>query len=85
MKATIKTINENGLNQIKTFLVENHKDGAIFDDNMISAWATDAEFQIGEGNPASIEIFRSDSVSGRTVEFTISDEGLDSEEVEIEE
>ena len=85
MKNTIKTINANGLNQIKTFLAENHKDGANFDDNMISAWAADAEFQLGEGNPASIEIFRSDSVSCRTVEFTISNEGIDCEEVEIEE
>ena len=76
MKSTIKTINENGLNQIKTFLVENHKDGASFDDNMISAWATDAEFQIGEGNPASIEIKSWDSIHGRTQEFTISDDGF---------
>ena len=52
---------------------------------MIRAWAQDAEFQLGEGNQASIEIRAFDSISGHTENYTITDAGLDSEIVEIEE
>lgn len=86
MKATIKTVNEIGLQEIHSFLAEKHKlGGDHFSRDMLRAWAQDAEFQIGEGNPASIEIRSFDSVSGHTETYTISDSGLDCEEVEIEE
>lgn len=86
MKARIYTVNDNGLNQIHQFLAEHHKKGGDhFDKDMLRSWAADAEFQLSEGNPARIEIRSFDSVSGHTEEFTISDEGLDFEEVEIEE
>ena len=80
------SINEQGLNEIKEFLDDNHKKGGgHFDRDMLLAWAADAEFQLSEGNPASIEIKSFDSIHGRTQEFTISDAGLDAETVEIEE
>ena len=69
-------INAHGLHEIKTFLAENHKNGANFTDAMIRAWADDAEFQLSEGNSASIEIRAWDSIHGRTQEFTVSDEGV---------
>ena len=79
------SINEQGLNEIKEFLAENHKKGGDqFDRDMLLAWAADAEFQLSEGNPASIEIKSFDSIHGRTQEFTISYAGLDAETVEIE-
>jgi hypothetical protein len=63
-------LNENGLAQIKEFLAEHHKKGGEhFTREMLCAWAADAEFQLGEGNPASIEIRSFDSVSGHTEEF----------------
>lgn len=80
------TVNEQGLNEIKEFLAANHKRGGDhFDRDMLTAWAADAEFQLAEGNPATIEIKSFDSIHGRTQEFTISDAGLDAETVEIEE
>ena len=86
MKTTIRTVNEQGLEEIKQFLADNHKKGGDhFTRDMLQAWATDAEFQLGEGNPATIEIRAADCVQGRTMEYTISDDGLDSEVVEIDE
>jgi hypothetical protein len=44
---------------------------------MLSAWADAAEFQLVEGNSATIEIRSWDTVSGHTEEFTVSDAGID--------
>ena len=86
MQVAIKTINSIGIAEIHAFLTARHKlGGNHFTPDMLRAWAEDAEFQLGEGNPASIEIRSFDSVSGHTENYTISDEGLDCEEVEIEE
>ena len=85
MQVTTYTVNDRGLNEIKEFLADNHeKGGDHFDRDMLLAWAADAEFQLSEGNPATIEIKAWDSVHGRTQEFTISDAGLDAETAEIE-
>jgi hypothetical protein len=74
------TVNEHGLNEIKGFLADNHKKGGDhFDRDTLLAWAAEAEFQLAEGNPATIEIDSWDSIHGRTQEFTISDSGLDAE------
>lgn len=86
MKVKQYIVNEKGLAEIHQFLAEKHKlGGDHFDRSMLQAWAQDAEFQLGEGNPASIEIRSWDAVSGHTETYTISEEGLDCEEVEIEE
>jgi len=86
MKAKIYSVNEQGLIEIKEFLAGNHKKGGDhFTPEMLRAWAADAEFQIREGNHAMIEIRAWDAVSGHTETFTISDAGLDCEEIEIEE
>lgn len=86
MQVTNYTVNEQGLNEIKEFLADNHKKGGDhFDRAMLFAWAADAEFQLAEGNPATIEIKSWESIHGRTQEFTISDAGLGAETVEIEE
>jgi len=81
------TINNNGIAQIANFLRETHKNGAVIAESpdMLGAWATDAEFQLGEGNPAMIEVRSFDAVSGQTTTFTISDEGIDATEVTDEE
>ena len=73
MKYTINTI---GLAEIHAFLADNHKSGDHFTPSMLSAWADEAEFQLAEGNPASIEIRSWDTVSGRAEEFTVSDAGI---------
>ncbi len=88
MKQTVivRTVNEKGLNEIREFLAENHKKGREhFTRSMLSAWAADAEFQTGEGNPATIEIVARDSIHGRTQEFTISDAGIDAVTVKVDE
>lgn len=85
MKTMNYTVNETGLNEIKQFLADNHRlGGDHFTNDMLRAWAADAEFQLGEGNEASIEIRSWDSVSGNTTTYTISDAGLDGVEIEIE-
>lgn len=85
MKSTQKTVNSAGLQEIKQFLAANHRlGGDHFTDDMLRAWAADAEFQLGEGNPASIEIRSFDSISGHPEVYTISEDGLDCEEIEIE-
>lgn len=86
MHATTYTVNEQGLTEIKEFLSANHKKGGNhFTHDMLQAWAADAEFQLAEGNPASIEIKSWDSIHGRTQEFTISPAGLDARAEEVEE
>ena len=76
-------VNETGLNEIMEFLAKNHKKGGEhFTREMLKSWAKDAEFQISEGNPASVEIPYYDSVSGATVEYRISDAGITKTEIE---
>jgi len=76
----MQTVNEHGRMEIVEFLQENHK--ALINrhighnDPMIFAWASDAEFQMQEGNPPSIEIPGYQSVKGYCLEFTISEKGV---------
>jgi len=84
MHVQISTINTAGLAEIHAFLAANHKKGGgHFTPDMLRAWAEDAEIQLGGGNPPTIEIKSWDSVSGATVEFTVSDAGVDVQLVEI--
>lgn len=85
MQATIRTVNAAGLREIEKFLAFHHKKGHHFTQSMIRAWAADAEFQMDEGNPPSIEIRSFDSLSGHTETFTISEAGIDCQSVEIDE
>ena len=86
MKATIYSVNSHGLAEIKCFLAANHKKGGdYFNDEMLRAWAEDAEFQLREGNTPTVEIRASDCVHGRTADYTLSDAGLDCETVKIDE
>jgi hypothetical protein len=48
---------------------------------MLRAWAADAEFQLAEGNDSFIEIWSFDTISGHTETFSISDAGIDADEV----
>ena len=85
MQASIKTINATGLKEIHAFLAENHKlGGEHFTPAMLRAWAEEAEFSLAECNDAGIEIKPWDSVWGRTQTFTVSDAGIDTQFVEIE-
>jgi len=71
------TVNEHGLNEIMEFLANNHKSGKLFTRDMLRAWASEAEFQLSEGNQATIEISARSSVHGYTQEYRISDDGLE--------
>ena len=74
-----KTINAYGLAEIAAFLAAKHKlGGEHFTPDMLRAWAADAEFQLAEGNSATVEIRASDTVSGHAETYTVSDEGIDS-------
>ncbi len=81
-----RTVNQTGLDKIAEFLGTYHRLGRDhFSDDMLRAWADDAEFQLSEGNGASIEVKSWDAISGHTETFSISDAGIDSEEIEIDE
>ena len=83
VQASIKSINAHGLNEIHAFLAANHKRGGDhFTPSMLRAWASEAEFQLGEGNPPTIELKSYDSIHGYAQEFTVSDAGVDSVFVE---
>lgn len=85
MKMPVYSVNARGLREIDEFLREHYKGGREFSREQLLAWAEEAESQCREGNPASIELKGWQSVSGATTEYTISDEGLDVEMVEIDE
>lgn len=86
MKSTNYIVNKQGLNEIRDFLSVNHiKGGDHFTNEMLSAWAADAEYQASEGNPPTIEIKASESVNGYTQEYQISSAGGDVKSVEIDE
>jgi predicted NUDIX family NTP pyrophosphohydrolase len=78
MKATIQTVNETGLAEIRAILSKHHKlGGDHFTKAMIDAWAAEVEFQLAEGNSPSFEIRSWDNVSGYTQVFTLSDESIE--------
>lgn len=86
MQVAIKTINTQGLQEIAQFLAEYHKKGGDhFTKDMLRAWAADAEFQMEQGNGPCIEIKSWDSVTGSTVDFQVSDAGVDTEFVDADE
>jgi len=72
-------VNEAGLREIHAFLAERHKLGGnhFNDRDMLLAWAADADFQLGEGNPAMIELKSHESVSGHTEAFEVSEAGIE--------
>ncbi len=84
---TQRTVNENGIAQIAAFLVKFHKNGEMLSEvkTSLNAYADDVEFSLGEGNDAMFEISASHSVSGCPVVCTLSEQGLASKEVEIDE
>ena len=77
MKYKTYTVNSRGIEEIRQFLAANHKKGDHFTRDMLNAWAQEAEFQLGEGNRASIELKARDSINGTTQEYYISEAGLD--------
>ena len=84
MQVTNYTINAIGLKEIHAFLAANHKmGGEHFDQNMINAWASDAEDSLNNGNLPIIEIKSFDSVTGYPATYQITDAGIDSEVVGI--
>lgn len=79
------SINPTGLAEIHAFLAGCHKyGGEHFTSDMLRAWAAEAEFQLAEGNPPTVEIKPWAAVSGRSEVYTVSDAGLDAHVVEIE-
>lgn len=79
MKYRTYTVNAAGIEEIRQFLEENHRQKE-FTEEMLHAWAQEAEFQLGEGNAAAIELKARDSIHGTTQEYYISEAGLDATE-----
>lgn len=77
----MKTINAHGRMEIKEFLQGNHRyfinREISYNDPMIYSWAEDAELQMMEGNTPTIEIPGYQTIKGYTINFTVSDKGID--------
>jgi len=85
MKITNYSVNDKGIKEIKQFLSNNHKlGGAHFTQEMLYAWAANAEFQLEQGNTPTIELNAWESIYNRAQEFEISDLGIDKEIVEVD-
>lgn len=85
---TNRTVNQAGRVEIKEFLLANHKANRHDcwpDVHELDAWVAEANFSQSEGNPPTIEIPAYNSHTGAAVTYTVSDAGLDSEEIEIDE
>ena len=74
----MKTVNEQGLKEIRGYLSDLHKQ-ETFTDAQLSAWATVVEESLNAGNPPEFEIGARDSKSGRVEICRIDDEGYDVE------
>jgi hypothetical protein len=74
-------INETGRQEIRDILLKNHLELTDYnlDEKMLDAWCRDAEFQLENGNSATIELKSWDNLSGKTQEFEISLRGVDEE------
>lgn len=85
------SINAAGVEEIRAFLVANHNKPELYEGTdsttmgMLRAWAQEAEFSLGEGNDAGIELKARDSIHGHTKTFTVSAAGVDSVEFDDEE
>ena len=69
-------INQHGIQEIAAWLADHMIGGADLMESQKTAWAADAEFQLGEGNPPVIELRSTQSVSGHTETFTVSPAGI---------
>lgn len=72
-------INQNGRSQIRNFLQDNMKDftDSYICEDALDYWCQQAEFQLSEGNGATIELKPWEAWKGYTIEFSISGEGID--------
>jgi hypothetical protein len=81
----IARINAHGLNQIAEALGRHHKLGREhFTPVMLNSWASDAEDHFNDGNGCYFEIRSFDTNSGSSVEFIVTPEGYDVEQVNEE-
>lgn len=71
----VEYINPQGLAEIESFLNKHHKQ-APFTPAQISAWATDAEFQLAEGNEAMVSISSKNTFSGEEERYYVSWDGI---------
>ncbi len=79
----MKTVNEQGLKEIRGYLLDLHKQ-ETFTDAQLSAWATVVEESLNAGNPPEFEIGARDSKSGRVEICRIDDEGYDVEYFDVD-
>ena len=85
---TPATINGEGIEEIRAFLVANHNKPGLYEGTdsltmcMLRAWAREAELSLSEGNDAGIELKARDSIHGRAQTFTVGAAGVDLVEYE---
>lgn len=80
------TVNEAGLKQIHNHLVARHKLGGDdhFNRDHLLAWAEDVERNMNDAGQPAFEIRAHDSVSGHTELCSITEDGFDATDAELD-
>lgn len=85
MKQMIGHINKIGIQEIADFLAKHHMRGAnYFTQDMLKAWAFEAEICLADGKPATIEIKSLDATDKKEHFLAISKSGIDWKEANAE-
>lgn len=77
----MNTVNDKGLNEIRRYLSDLHKQES-FTDAQLSAWATEVEESLNAGNPPEFEIGARDSKSGRVETCRLNADSYDVDSVD---
>lgn len=74
---TIKRINEKGLRHLADWInATANEDHRHTDPRNLDAWANEAEFSMGEGNPPIVEMQAPATLSGVPETFTVPADGV---------
>lgn len=76
-------LNDAGMQQLRQFLANNLKLRPEVElDEVLGAWAQEAEQSLNAGNPAIVELKNWESLDGHTQTFEITDAGVDTFEID---
>jgi len=83
MKMIVKVINDNGLEQIKAFLIKHHASGGTdLERHILESWGYDAEYEMSNGRPPCIHLRSWEAIDGCARDFLITNEGIDTREID---
>lgn len=91
-KLVIKTVNDKGIEQIRQWLGQHHKRAVTsgkganyFSDSQLYSWATHVEYRMDAGDQPTLGLAHYQSLAGKNEEFTLTDDGINTLEVDEDE